>query len=215
MKKIIIGLVGETGSGKDSVADYLEKEYGAKLMRFADPIKDTLSIYFDKLSKEDQSWLYLVFKARFGDDILSRAMAKRVNDSNGGLLVINGIRMPSDYEFVKQYPGAQVLYITVDQKIRWERVANRGEKSDDKISFEKFQELDRQETEKYIPEIGAKADKIIRNEKDLSHLLSEVDDYMNELGVSRKFKEVAEEHEVVGEIPDFDAEMEKAKNGEE
>lgn len=211
MKKIIIGLVGETGSGKDTVAEYLEKEYGAKLMRFADPIKDTLSIYFDKLSKEDQQWLYLVFKARFGEDILSRAMAKRVEDSKDELIIINGVRMPSDYDFVKNYEGAQVLYVTIDQKIRWERIANRGEKSDDKISFEKFQELDRQETEKYIPEIGAKADKTIRNEKDLNYLLTEVDNYMNELGVSRKFAEVKESHEIVGEIPDFEAQMKEVK----
>ncbi len=209
-KRIIIGLVGETGSGKDTVAEYLAKEYGAELMRFADPIKDTLSIYFDKLSKEDQSWLYLVFKARFGDDILARAMAKRVEDSESDLIIINGVRMPSDYDFVKKYSDAHILYVTVDQKIRWERIANRGEKTDDKISFEKFQELDRQETEKHIPEIGAKADRVIRNEKDLNHLLSEADVYMNELGVSRKFEEIKEQHEIVGEIPDFQAQMEKA-----
>jgi dephospho-CoA kinase len=119
--------------------------------------------------------------------------------------------MPSDYDFVKNYQDAQVLYITIDQKIRWGRIANRGEKSDDKISFEKFQELDRQETEKYIPEIGTKADKTIRNEKDLNYLLSEVDKYMNELGVPRKFEEVEEKHEIVGEIPDFEAQMKEAK----
>ena len=88
-QKIIIGLLGETGSGKDTVAKYLKEKYGAKLMRFADPIKDTLSIYFDKLSKEDQAWLYLVFKNRFGDDILSKAMAKRVDDVSGQFVVIN------------------------------------------------------------------------------------------------------------------------------
>lgn len=204
MKKTIIGLLGETGSGKDTVAEYLQEEYGAKLMRFADPMKETLSIYFDKLSKADQSWLYLVFKERFGEDVLSRAMAKRVEDEKSSLIVINGLRMPSDYDFVKKYPDSYVLYITLDQKIRWERVASRGEKTDDKISFEKFQELDRQETEIHISEVGAKADKKINNDKDLNYLLSEVDKYMTEIGVQRNFKEVNEEHTVVGDIPKFD-----------
>jgi dephospho-CoA kinase len=204
MKKTIVGLLGETGSGKDTVAEYLKEEYGAKLMRFADPMKETLSIYFDKLSKADQSWLYLVFKERFGEDVLSRAMAKRVEDEKSSLIVINGLRMPSDYDFVKKYPDSYVLYITLDQKIRWERVASRGEKTDDKISFKKFQELDRQETEVHISEVGAKADKKINNDKDLNYLLSEVDKYMTEVGVSRNFKEVNEEHTVVGDIPKFD-----------
>jgi len=204
MKKIIIGLLGETGSGKDTVAEYLKEEYGAKLMRFADPMKETLSIYFDQLSKADQAWLYLVFKERFGEDVLSKAMVKRVEDEKSSLIVINGLRMPSDYDFVKKYPDSYVLYITLDQKIRWERVASRGEKTDDKISFEKFQELDKQETEVHISEVGAKADKKINNDKDLNYLLSEVDKYMTEIGMQRNFKEVSEEHTVVGDIPKFD-----------
>ncbi len=204
MKKTIIGLLGETGSGKDTVAKYLKNNYGAKLMRFADPLKEALSIYFDKLSKADQQWLYLVFKERFGEDILSRAMAKRIAENGSQLVVINGLRMPSDYDFVKNYPNSHVLYVTLDQKTRWERVAERKEKTDDKISFEDFQKLDQQETEIHIPEIGEKADKKIVNNKDLNHLLNEVDEYMTELGVPRKFKEVREEHEVVGDIPKFE-----------
>jgi len=203
MEKIVIGLVGETGSGKDTVAEYLKENYSAKLMRFADPIKETLSLYFDKLSKSDQQWLYLVFKERFGEDILSKAMAKRVEENGSKLVVINGLRMPSDYDFVKQYPNSYVLYITLDQKTRWQRVTSRGEKTDDKISFEKFQELDKQETEIHISEVGAKADKEIINNKDLNHLLNEVDEYMTEIGAVRKFKEVQEEHEIVGKIPKF------------
>lgn len=204
MKKIIVGLLGETGSGKDTVAEYLKKEYGAKLMRFADPIKETLSLYFDKLSKSDQQWLYLVFKERFGEDILSRAMSKRIEDNGFELVVINGLRMPSDYDFVKKYPNSYVLYITLNQKTRWQRTSGRGEKSDDKISFENFQKLDRQETEIHIPEVGKRADKKITNDKDLNHLLGEVDKYMSEIGAQRKFKEIEEEHEVPGEIPKFE-----------
>ncbi len=207
-QKIIIGLLGETGSGKDTVAEYLKEKYGAKLMRFADPIKDTLSIYFDKLSKEDQAWLYLVFKNRFGEDILSRAMAKRVNDEESPLIIINGVRMPSDYDFVKKYPNSQVLYITASEKTRWQRVTSRGEKSDDNIALEKFRELDQVETEAHIPEIGSKADKTIYNEKDLDYLLSEADAYMAKLGFSKnannvEINEVKEEHLIVGKIPMF------------
>ncbi len=185
MKKTIIGLVGETGSGKDTVAEYLKKNYGAKLMRFADPIKETLSIYFDKLSKEDQQWLYLAFKERFGEDILCRAMEKRIENEKSPLIVVNGLRMPCDYEFIKRFPSAKVLYVTANQKLRWERVKKRGEKTDDNIPFEKFQQIDQKPTEIHIGEIGKKADKIIYNEKDLNYLLSEVDGFMESLGIKK------------------------------
>lgn len=185
MKKTIIGLVGETGSGKDTVAEYLRDNFGAKLMRFSDPLKDTLSIYFDKLSKDDQAWLYEVFRERFGDDVLTRAIQKRVEDIDAELVIINGLRMPSDYEFMQRFPDSKVLYTTAPSELRWKRVAGRGEKTDDNIPFEKFQELDRRSTEVHIPEIGSKADWRIDNIEDLEFLLGKADKIMEEIGIER------------------------------
>lgn len=176
-KKIVIGLLGESGSGKDTVAKYLQEKYGAKLMRFADPIKETLNIYFEKSSREDQQWLALEFRQRFGADILSRALAKKVANTEG-LIVINGIRFWEDYNFVESFPGGKTFYVTANQKLRWERTATRQEKSDDDISFEQFQASERAETEIHIPEIGTKADFVLKNEKDLAFLLGETDKIM-------------------------------------
>lgn len=178
MKKIIIGLVGETGSGKDTVATYLAEKYGVRLRRFANPIKDTLSIFFDKLSKEDQQWLYSKFKERFGEDVLCRAMGKRIAQDPDGIIMVNGMRMMCDYDFIKSYENSHILYVTADAKTRWQRVVNRNEKTDDQVSFEKFQEIDSAETEVHIPEIGAKADFTIVNDKDLDYLLSKTDEFM-------------------------------------
>jgi len=177
-KKIIIGLLGESGSGKDTVANYLQEKYGATLMRFADPIKETLNIYFEKSSREDQQWLALEFRQRFGNDILSKAIKKKI-DHTEGLIVINGIRFWEDHEFVESFNPGKTIYVTADQKTRWERTKHRNEKSDDNVSFEKFQEVENgMETEKHIPEIGKKADFTIWNEKDLSYLLAETDKIM-------------------------------------
>jgi len=176
-KRTVIGLLGESGSGKDTVANYLKDKYGAKLMRFADPIKETLNIYFEKSSREDQQWLALEFRKRFGLDILSRALRKKIDNADG-LIVINGIRFWEDYNFVESFRPGQTIYVTADQKLRWARTAGRGEKADDNITFEKFQELERVETEVHIPEIGGKADYVIRNEKDLELLLGSVDEVM-------------------------------------
>lgn len=38
----VIGLVGRMGSGKSTVANYLTEQYGFKLVKFADPLKDML-----------------------------------------------------------------------------------------------------------------------------------------------------------------------------
>jgi dephospho-CoA kinase len=177
MKRIVVGLVGESGSGKDTIAKYLAEKYDAKLMRFADPIKETLSIYFEQSSREDQQWLALEFRKRFGNDILSRAIRKKI-DNTSGLVVVNGLRFWEDYDFIKSFSPGYVIYTTADQKLRWERTSGRGEKADDDITLEKFQELERVKTEVHIPEIGAKADFKIVNEKDLEFLLKSADEIM-------------------------------------
>jgi len=179
-RKIIVGLIGESGSGKDTVANYLRDEYGAKLMRFADPIKDVLHIFFDKTSREDQQWLALEMRKRFGADIFPRAIKRRIENEEG-IVVVNGLRFWEDYDFIENEEQGFTLYITADQELRWKRTTNRGEKTDDNIDFAKFQEIERVETEIHIPEIGTKADFVIRNEKDLDYLLSETDRIMGEI----------------------------------
>ena len=77
-KKIIIGLVGESGSGKDTVADYLSEKYGAILMRFADPLRETLSLYVQTISREDLQWFSFALRNRFGNKVLSGALRKKI-----------------------------------------------------------------------------------------------------------------------------------------
>ncbi len=186
MSKIVIGLVGEVGSGKDTVGKYLEEKYGAKQVRFADPIKDTLSIYFDKLSRADQQWLFLAFQERFGDDILSRAIRKKIEDEENQIVVVNGLRMPPDLKFIRSFENNKILYITASPNIRWERASKRDEKSDDSTSFENFEKIDLKPTEINVPKIGAEADFKIDNKDNLEYLLSETDKFMSDLGLEKK-----------------------------
>jgi len=60
---MLIGICGFQSSGKDTIADYLIKEYGFIKMSFASVLKDIISIMFgwsrDKLeglTKEDREW---------------------------------------------------------------------------------------------------------------------------------------------------------------
>lgn len=43
---MIIGITGLKGSGKDTIADFLIKEYGYKKMAFADTLKDAVAVTF-------------------------------------------------------------------------------------------------------------------------------------------------------------------------
>lgn len=174
-EKIIIGLVGESGSGKDTVSDYLSEKYDAVLMRFADPLRETLSLYVENFSREDLQWFSFALRNRFGNKVLSETLRKKIDKIQEGIVFINGMRVLEDYDFVKSFMNSHVLYVTLDQKSRWERIYNRGEKSDDAVSFEKFQEMEQAEIEANIPKIGERADFRIENTGTKEELFAKVD----------------------------------------
>lgn len=179
--KIIIGLVGETGSGKDTVEQHLQEKYGAEPLRFSKPLKEGLGLFFDQPSKEDQAWFFAALRDHFGDDILHLGV-RRFIEQNEGLMCVNGLRMMQDMEFIRSFENSYIFYVTADQKVRWERTLKRGEKSDDDQPFEEFQKFEAEtETEKAIPLIGKQADYTIDNGGTLEELLQATDTAMKEI----------------------------------
>lgn len=162
MKKLV-GLLGQTGAGKDTFCDYVRKNCkGVFCFRFSDPLSETLKIYFDGVKKEDQQWLATVLRERFGNNILGEAIAKKIRNIRSGLVLVNGLRVPEEFNLIKKL-GGKIIYISAPPKIRWERVRMRGEKKDDVVSYKKFLEMEKAETEIHISKMAKKADFIINN----------------------------------------------------
>lgn len=174
MAKKIIGLVGETGAGKDTFASIVKENFSsALLLRFSEPLSNILGIFFNEIKKEDQQWLASSLRDRFGEDILMKAMAKKIENREEEIIIVNGIRVKEEMDFIKSIGGV-VVYITLDAKGRWDRVKTRGEKKDDDVSFEKFLEIDSGRPEKQIGEIGERADIKIENTGSLEELEQKV-----------------------------------------
>ena len=53
INKKIIGLIGYSGSGKDTIADFLVKNNGYTKIKFGDIVKQVLNDYFIDLTYED------------------------------------------------------------------------------------------------------------------------------------------------------------------
>ncbi|QQS61096.1 MAG: hypothetical protein IPN70_04390 [Candidatus Moraniibacteriota bacterium] len=184
MKQLIIGLVGESGAGKDTVADHLKHRYDATLLRFSDPLKKTLSMLVERPSREDQAWLAIALKNRFGKDILFRTLARQMSGSP--IVSLNGLRYMEDLEFLRSFDKSILLYVTSDPKLRWERSTKRGEKSDDNSSFDEFMRMENHlETEKSIPSIAEKADYKIQNNGTLEYLFEQTEEIME--GIIKKY----------------------------
>jgi len=180
MKKLI-GLVGEMGSGKDTFCQYVKESYpDVFVFRFSDALTDILKMFFDSVKREDQQWLSLALRERFGKDILVRALIKKYHNIAEGIVILNGVRKQGEADQIRN-AGGKIIYITADEKLRWERVKIRGEKADDNVPFEKFQEMGKAEAELQIPEVGKNAYFKIENNHSKEQLYKKIGEVIKKL----------------------------------
>jgi dephospho-CoA kinase len=174
--KLIIGLVGEALSGKDTIAAYLAEKYGAVNMRYSNILDDILTILDQPLSRENESELALSLRVLFGNGVLAPALKKRAMNSGAPIVVLNGIRMQDEIADVKSY-GATVVYVTAPEEIRYQRFLQRREKADDgRQTLAEFRIKQLKATETSVPSVGTQADYHINNIGSLETLHQAVDE---------------------------------------
>ncbi|MBI2011763.1 AAA family ATPase [Candidatus Daviesbacteria bacterium] len=178
MKRLIIGLVGEKGSGKGTFTSILKETLPEKAIdqiTFSDVLTDSLNVWALPPSRENYIKMMVSMKNTFGGDVLANAIKARVEKLPGEIVVIDGMRWPADEVLIRSFPKNVVLYITAVPKIRYERTKSRGQKAGEKdATFEQFMEQESAETEVYIPKIGEKADFTINNDGPLDEFIEQV-----------------------------------------
>lgn len=181
-KILVVGLIGAGGSGKDTVASYLKKKYQAEEFRFSFILVKALKLLCLRVSRKNLVWLMNTLKEKFGEDILTKAMQKAIEEmSKSQIVVINGLRLPPDYNWVRSFKNNSIIFLKAPARIRWQRVCERKEKEDDNVSFEEFQKLNKLSTEKHIQSLGKKADFTVINDGDLNDLYSKTDKIIEQL----------------------------------
>ena len=180
---MIIGITGETGSGKNIFCQKVkEQKLSVEIISSSVILREALKNFIpdDNITKEDLQWMALVLFNRFGTDVLSKAIKKRMLESQAEIVIFDGVRMLPDYEMVKEL-GGKIVYITADSKTRWEKVQARGEKKDDKSTYAEFLKREQAGTETSIPEIGKKADFKIENDGTLEEFYAKIEEIIKQI----------------------------------
>ena len=100
--KIIFGFVGDLASGKGTAAKYLQEKYGATTYRFSTMLRDILDRVYVPKSRENLQQLSTFLRESYGQDVMSRVIAEDVARDNNTLVIVEGIRRPSDIEYLKK-----------------------------------------------------------------------------------------------------------------
>ena len=144
----LIGITGQKGNGKDTIANYLCSKYGYSAMACADILKKICSLIFDLNDEQlngnlkevsDERWFGLTprkilqfvgtdlfrnnmekLDENFGKDIWILTLEKRIMNAlnNDKIIVISDIRFQNELDLIKKFNGTII------------RVKREGLKSD-------------------------------------------------------------------------------------
>ncbi len=162
--KIILGFVGDLASGKGTAAKYLHEKYGSTTYRFSTMLRDILKRVYVPETRENLQNLSTFLRESYGQDVMSRVIAEDVARDNNNLVIVEGIRRPSDIEYLKKLEGFHLIYLTGKPEIRWQRLVQRKENpGDSEKTFEEFSKDENAEADRMIKELGRTAERKIEN----------------------------------------------------
>src|SRR3989344_446285 len=100
MAKCIIGITGLLSSGKGTAAEYLVQHHGAVSFRFSTMLRDLLDRLYLEQTRDNLSHISTVLRQQFGEDLLSKVMARDAEIATNALIVIEGIRRDMDIKYL-------------------------------------------------------------------------------------------------------------------
>lgn len=182
MPKLIIGLVGQAGCGKGTVADFLREKHGAGYVRISGILKKLLEALGLEPSRENFVAISHAVRRQFGEDVLSHAVVRISLAASEDVVVVDGIRRLQDIAALEPLPHFKLIAIDAEPRLRFERMKRRGEKTGEAdMTWEQFQEESQAETEVTIPAVMERAWKTVNNNGSKEELEAQTAALMQEL----------------------------------
>lgn len=179
---IIIGLTGLPASGKGRATSYIVNKYQASRHGFSDSLRDVVRRLKIEENRDNLQKLSIILRQQFGEDLLAKAMAEDIKHDTHDYVIAEGVRREADIIYLKELKGFHLISIEADIKIRYERLKNRAQNTDDDgKTFEEFLKDHEKETELLIPSLMAKAEFKIDNNGTEEELEKQIDQIINQI----------------------------------
>lgn len=133
------------------------------------------------LNDESLGWLMFKLREEMGNDFLAKLTVKAVRKNDNPLIVVDGIRTPSEVEFFRRkLKNFKLIAIHASRESRFKRTTKR-ERSDDTKSWEKFMERERREIIVGLENAMRLADLNIQNNGSLSEFKQKIEDILRRI----------------------------------
>lgn len=182
MKKIIIGLAGEMGSGKGTVAKYIAEKYRGNHYRFSTMLRDILDRLHLEQSRENLPKISMALRSAFGEDIFDKVMVGDINKDDSEIIIVDGIRRLKDVENLRNVAGFSLIYIDANLENCFKRITERHENTDDTgKTLEEFKKEHTDEPETQIRALKDISNFAVENDGTLEELYVKIDDIIKKL----------------------------------
>ncbi len=174
--KIIIALASTQGAGKTFFSNYLAEKYSAETIKYSAFLTAILKKFKIENSRQNLQELSLILRNNFGENILELGVLKKIENSKNNIIVIDGVRRQADIQQISQLTNFYLIFIDADLEIRVQRIAGRGEKSDDlKVNREQILKESQHNSETRETELKAMANFIIENNDNIEKFKDKID----------------------------------------
>jgi len=176
--KKIFGFVGLIASGKGTAAKYLAKKYQASTHRFSTSLREVLRRLYLEENRDNLITLSECLRKNFGQDLLAKIITQDALKDKKRIIVVEGIRRLDDIKYLSKLPNFILVEIVADSKIRYQRLIERGENTDDNTkTYQEFLADHKKPTEITIAKVIKLAQEKINNngsEKDTQKQLDKL-----------------------------------------
>lgn len=185
--KIILGLVGDLAAGKSTISKHLKDKYGVNSYLYSQMLRDILKRVYIEDSRENMQKLSTLLRENFDQQIMGKVIAKDVQNDQNEIVIADGIRRPSDIVQLQELPGFNLIYITADPKIRWQRTIGRASNPGDKEkTLEQFLKDEEAEADRTIKELGKQAKYTLINNGDKEEFIEQIEKMLVEIKYESK-----------------------------
>lgn len=139
---IIIAVTGTFASGKDTAAQYLEKE-GFCHFSLSDEVREIIRERGKEPSRDEMFQIAQGACARYGNAYFAERVLEKIKKADCKKYVVTSIRRPEEAQALKQN-GARIWAVDAPLAIRFERARSRG-RIGDGVTFEAFRAQEERE----------------------------------------------------------------------
>ncbi len=176
MAKIILGLAGRIASGKGTAAAHLKEKQEIEMFGFSNSLKETLNTYDITITRENMQKLSTFLRQNFSEDILAKAIMKKVKNAQSQIIIIDGVRRETDISNFRSWQNFYLIFVETDQKIRYDRYVKRNQSlGDSSMSFDEFLKKDSAEPEAQIEGLKPTANFVLTNNGTFEDFYKKID----------------------------------------